>query len=354
MSPAATIGHNIDPASMIDSKYHQPQVVRMVKTPLTYGVIDHFINTVTFMVAYLVYGVVDKRVAKLKTAATMKILTDFIDNARLGTPAVLVALVYLQRIEQDLQIDHSAWVCERLAIGALIAAFKYTTDLSVKAEHWARCSQVFSKSDIMRIEREFLALLSFEMRVTDADLLALHDEFMLTVYPNADGARTTAVFEHPECEVHHYAIHPHHANAPSPHLPDLMYPDSPADSEDTPPVITPPNASGRWFSKTTAPTHNPYLAPQRPSAAVATQPTTRRGADPARMDTEMEARLRWYSVVDSDPNSPPPASSPRFEPFSPPTTRYVRPAAQNVPWRSYQWPSGTRYDVWGPSGLFKI
>ncbi|KAH9894100.1 hypothetical protein C8Q73DRAFT_790686 [Cubamyces lactineus] len=354
MSPATAAGYSIDPASRIDPKYHQPRVARMVKTPLTYGVIDFFINTVAFMVVYIVYGVVDKRVVKIKTAATVKILTDFIDNANLGTATVLVALVYLQRIEKDLQVDHSAWVCERLAVGALMVAYKYTNDVPVKAEHWARCTRVFSKSDVVRIEREFLALLNFEMRVNDADLLALHDEFMATVYPCADGAHTTAVFEHPEREVYRYAIHPHHADASSPHLPDLMYPDSPADSEDTPPVITPPNASGPWFSKTMAPTRNPYLAPQRPSAAVTSQPPAPHRGDAARIYTEMEARLRWYSVVDSAPSSPPPASSPRFEPFSPPTTRYVRPAAQNVPWRSYQWPSGTRYDVWGPSGLFKI
>ncbi|KAI0334933.1 hypothetical protein GY45DRAFT_1318051 [Cubamyces sp. BRFM 1775] len=347
MSPATVAGHNIDPASRIDPKHHQPQVVRMVKTPVTYGVIDYFINTVAFMVTCILYGVVDKRVAKVKTTATVKILTDFIDNAGLGTATILVALVYLQRIEHDLQIDESAWVCERLAVGALMVAYKYTNDLPVKAELWARCTRVFSKTDVMRIEREFLALLNFEVRVSDADLLALYDEFMATVYPYGDGASTRALFEHRERDVYHYPIQPH--DSPSLHLPDLVYPDSPADSEDTPPIVTPPDASAPWLPKMAATaTRNPYLAPHLPSAPVATQPTARRGdIDAARMDTEMEARLRWYSVVDES-SSPAPASSPRFEPFSPPSMRY---AAQSAPWRSYSWPSGTRDDVWGHEGL---
>ncbi|KAI0772538.1 hypothetical protein BD413DRAFT_474289 [Trametes elegans] len=348
--PATTAATStIDPASRIDREDQDPRVVQMVSAPPSWGLFDYFLDTLVFTVASAMIGMPLKVAFGLKSARMTVFMQRFIDAAHIGTPVILVALVYLIRIRQNLEIDSEEWVCERLALGALITAYKYTNDAHGKADHWARATGTLTKADVNRIEREFLRLLNFDMRVTDADLLAHADDIARATrneprtYP-APG-RDTTIFARSERTEYRYPIHPRaesppharrHASpierSPSPPaLPDLMYPDSPRSYESTPPVITPPErrrASGAAARKP-APTRNPYLA---------------RGMDP-----EMEARVRWYAYEG------PRADSPRFEPFSPPTTRYVRPsvgagAQEAYPWRRY----ASQHDVWGTAGLFKI
>ncbi|KAI0363843.1 hypothetical protein BV20DRAFT_957450, partial [Pilatotrama ljubarskyi] len=352
MSCATTPACSVDPASRVDPRDHNPRVVEMVKTPLSWSVLDYFLDVVTLTVASALIGPTYKVAFGLKNMQTTQIVKTFLEYTRMDTPAVLVAIVYLDRIRKHLEIDSEDWVCERLAIGALITAFKYINDAPVKAEHWARCSCVFSKADICRIEREFLYLLNFEMRVTDADLLAHHEGLMRATRKGADAwrqsARTGSVFAHRERAEYRYPIHPRphahaHAEESAPtmaNLPDLMYPDSPDSYNSTPPVITPPDAYPSHLPKGAS--YNPYLAPPR-------RPSTPHPNHPPRRDPEMEARVRWYAA---DPYVAP-ADSPRFEPFSPPTARYERPQECRVettyPWRCYD-----NTAVWGTSGLFKI
>ncbi|KAI0352738.1 hypothetical protein OH77DRAFT_1497753 [Trametes cingulata] len=344
---------SVDPASRVDPRDHNPRVVEMVKTPLSWSVLDYFLEVLTLTVAGSIIGPTYKVAFGLKGMQTMQIVKTFLEYTRMDTPAVLVAIVYLTRIRKHLEIDSEDWVCERLALGALITAFKYINDAPVKAEHWSRCSGVFSKADICRIEREFLYLLNFEMRVADADLLAHHDGLMRATRRGADAwrasARSGSVFAHRERAEYRYPIHPRtpapaHAEECAPavaQLPDLMYPDSPDSYRSTPPVITPPDAYPSHLPKGAS--HNPYLSSAR------RPPTPHPHHPPPRRDAEMDARVRWYAA---DPYGAP-ADSPRFEPFSPPTARYERPQEHRVesayPWRCYD-----NNATWGPSGLFKI
>jgi hypothetical protein len=48
----------------------------------------------------------------------------------------------------------------------------------LKNPQWALATGVFSPRDISRIEREFLDVLDFQLRVTEADLLALERPFI--------------------------------------------------------------------------------------------------------------------------------------------------------------------------------
>ncbi|KAJ7100044.1 hypothetical protein B0H15DRAFT_998941 [Mycena belliarum] len=50
----------------------------------------------------------------------------------------------------------------------------YTNDSTLKNVHWALCSGVFGRRDVGRIEREFLAVLDWELAVASAELLAHH------------------------------------------------------------------------------------------------------------------------------------------------------------------------------------
>lgn len=48
-------------------------------------------------------------------------------------------------------------------------------DSTLKNVHWALCTGVFGKRDVGRIEREYLDVLNFELKISEDDLLAHHD-----------------------------------------------------------------------------------------------------------------------------------------------------------------------------------
>ncbi|KAJ7604187.1 hypothetical protein DFH06DRAFT_936915, partial [Mycena polygramma] len=91
-------------------------------------------------------------------------------RAEVRAPALLVALAYICRLRSRLYIAADEWAYERVFLGALICASKYTSDVHLKNAHWALCTGVFSKHDIARIEREFLDVVEWELGVTEADL----------------------------------------------------------------------------------------------------------------------------------------------------------------------------------------
>ncbi|KAH8832170.1 hypothetical protein DL96DRAFT_1706554 [Flagelloscypha sp. PMI_526] len=76
-------------------------------------------------------------------------------------------------IEQDpgLSISMGTWAYERVFLGALMVASKYTNDSSPKNVDWSIYSGVFGKRDVGRIEREFLAILHWELCLQESDWL---------------------------------------------------------------------------------------------------------------------------------------------------------------------------------------
>ncbi|KAI0829297.1 hypothetical protein BC628DRAFT_1417053 [Trametes gibbosa] len=357
---SSTAAPTPDPASRVDPRTHHPRVAEMVRTPFSYGVIDYFLNAVILTVASALIGPTDRVAFGLKTARTSEIITSFVRRGGFSVPDILVALVYLDRVRPHLEVDSADWVCERLGIGALITACKYANDaLPGKPQFWAAASIQFGIADINRIEREFLALLSFDMRITNEDLLPHADGLSREAKKAGEARRPYMKVERAE---YHYPIHPLrtpplYIRSPEPatqwsrgsDLPELMYPDSPS-SDSTPPVITPPGAcaapcdsSGTPQSKWTMPAFNPIPALQElfdqqspvdregPAIPHAYAHATRlHTLNAARTPLEHERVLacaRWYTATDTRAHYsyPPRGGSsplPRFAPFSPPAARY--------------------------------
>ncbi|KAJ7801321.1 hypothetical protein B0H14DRAFT_3885154 [Mycena olivaceomarginata] len=92
-----------------------------------------------------------------------------LSRAEVTPPTLLVALVYIARARPHLSIALEQWALERVFLGALIVASKYTNDSTLKNVHWALCTGVFGKRDVGRIEREFLDVLDWELGVGEAD-----------------------------------------------------------------------------------------------------------------------------------------------------------------------------------------
>ncbi|KAG0375172.1 hypothetical protein BGX24_009440 [Mortierella sp. AD032] len=66
--------------------------------------------------------------------------------------------------------------CHRVFLASLIVAAKYLNDQSPKNKHWSAHSTVFSVGEVNLMEKQLLALLDFDLRITEADLASsLHD-----------------------------------------------------------------------------------------------------------------------------------------------------------------------------------
>jgi hypothetical protein len=99
-------------------------------------------------------------------------------RAEVGIATLLVAIVYVDRAGPHLQIAVEQWALERVFLGALIVASKYLNDVTMKNVHWAECTGIFGKADISLIEREFLEVLDFELRVKEDSIMLHHRAIM--------------------------------------------------------------------------------------------------------------------------------------------------------------------------------
>ncbi|TEB39596.1 hypothetical protein FA13DRAFT_1596997, partial [Coprinellus micaceus] len=91
-------------------------------------------------------------------------------RAEITTPTLLATLIYIARARPFLHIALEEWALERVFLGALITASKYLNDSTLKNVHWALCTGVFGKRDVGRIEREFLAVLDWELGVSEGEV----------------------------------------------------------------------------------------------------------------------------------------------------------------------------------------
>ncbi|KAJ7444305.1 hypothetical protein FB451DRAFT_76413 [Mycena latifolia] len=175
-------GSRLYAASLVDPARHSPLLIELLDIKLSRPVIDYIIDCVaeTIDVAMGRCSPATKPTHK-RTRPRSRFHSKFvffvstlIARAEVEPPAVLTALVYVARVRPHLSIEEEEWARERVWLGALIAATKYTHDSTLKNTHWALYTGVFTTHDVGRIEREFLDVLDWELGVTETDLLAHH------------------------------------------------------------------------------------------------------------------------------------------------------------------------------------
>ncbi|KAK7013909.1 hypothetical protein R3P38DRAFT_3322442 [Favolaschia claudopus] len=140
-------------ASLVHPATHSPVVLTLINIDISPSVIQYVVDCVSVTVNYAMHT----------CAFTGKYISQFpsfvsvvLKRAQV-TPAILITtLVYITRIRPHL---------------SLIVASKYTNDSTLKNVHWAICTGVFRFRDVGRIEREFLDVLDWNLRVTERDLL---------------------------------------------------------------------------------------------------------------------------------------------------------------------------------------
>ncbi|KAJ7612980.1 hypothetical protein FB45DRAFT_693895, partial [Roridomyces roridus] len=172
---------SVHAASLVDPSTHSPELLQLVDIELSRPVIHFLVDTVSSAVSH---GL-ERSGASLsrgRSSHRSKNFTSFVSTvlrrAEITTPIVLVALVYLKRARPHLSLAVEHWALERVFLGALILAAKYTQDSTLKNVHWALCTGLFGRNDIGRIEREFLEVLDWELGVREADLLEHREGIM--------------------------------------------------------------------------------------------------------------------------------------------------------------------------------
>ncbi|KAJ7829051.1 hypothetical protein B0H13DRAFT_1538421, partial [Mycena leptocephala] len=170
-------------ASLVDPVIHAPALLRLIVANL-----DGFVFE---LIADRVFNTVDHALQRgasssmpLETVAgsgyvakAIRFVSTVLLRAQVAFPTVLVALVYIDRARPHLLIALREWAFERVFLGALIVAAKYTNDCTLRNAQWARCTGIFGERDIGRIEREFLQVLDWELGFVEADLL--HFEYLV-------------------------------------------------------------------------------------------------------------------------------------------------------------------------------
>ncbi|KAJ7129928.1 hypothetical protein C8R46DRAFT_1202310 [Mycena filopes] len=194
-SPTSSTGSSarsspVHAASLVDPALHAPALMQLIDIKLDRHVIEYVVESVSETVDYALGRSASVpsdsdssdsgssprgRSPSPYTLKFTTFVTNVLSRAEIPTPTVLTALVYVARARPHLSIALEEWALERVFLGALITASKYTNDSTLKNVHWALCTGVFGKRDVGRIEREFLEVLDWELGVSESDLLAHHE-----------------------------------------------------------------------------------------------------------------------------------------------------------------------------------
>jgi PHO85 cyclin-1 len=86
---------------------------------------------------------------------------------------MFLATVYVDRLRSRLPTSARGLPCtrHRVFLAAVIVAYKYLNDVSIKNKNWARITPLFSLSEINLMERQFLDLLTFDLNFKLSDLV---------------------------------------------------------------------------------------------------------------------------------------------------------------------------------------
>ncbi|KAJ7706792.1 hypothetical protein B0H17DRAFT_867022, partial [Mycena rosella] len=133
-SPASSRSSPVHAASLVDPANHSPALLQLIDIKLSRPVIEYVVDCVSETVDYAM-----SRTSPGRTHYHAKFTTfvsTVLSRAEVAPPTVLTALVYVARARPHLSIAVEEWALERVFLGALIAASKYTNDSTLKNVHW--------------------------------------------------------------------------------------------------------------------------------------------------------------------------------------------------------------------------
>jgi hypothetical protein len=240
-SPASSSSPPVHKLSLVDPATHSPAVLQLIDVKISRDVVGYAVDVIVDTVEYALGRPSTSRrhLWRPEHIKFAEFVASMLERAEVAMPTLLVSLVYIQRAKHHLHIGLEQWALERVFLGALIVASKYLNDSTLKNVHWSMCTGIFGKRDIGRIEREYLDVLNFELKVTEADILTHHQGLTAAAHlppsPRDSPMSVAMRLSHPSQEppsTHHYVERRHNQRrrrSPPQTLPELA-PISPASS----------------------------------------------------------------------------------------------------------------------------
>ncbi|KAL4250014.1 Cyclin PHO80-like protein [Abortiporus biennis] len=177
----------VHPLSQVYTSFHSPAMLEFLSVKMTGTLVDYIVECIrdTVQTALGCAAPVHPQfLYNLERNNLAKFMTRIIYKANIQVPTLLVALVYISRSKHYLHMIADKWANERVFLGALIVAYKYTNDVTFKNYQWAVSTGVFGVRDIGRIEREFLDVLDYQLAFTEEDILSHHEAIMALCRPS--------------------------------------------------------------------------------------------------------------------------------------------------------------------------
>ncbi|KAF9521230.1 hypothetical protein CPB83DRAFT_900978 [Crepidotus variabilis] len=166
---------SIHKSSLVDFRTHSHALLRLLDIKITGRVHRYAAEVIIDAVEHGLrrgQSPVQKPVHGCDNSPFIQFLATTVMRAEVTMPTLLVALVYVKRAKPYLHIPKDDWALERICLGSLIVASKYLHDRTLLNDHWSLCSGRFGRRDIGRMEREFLSVLDFDLRISEDDILS--------------------------------------------------------------------------------------------------------------------------------------------------------------------------------------
>ncbi|KZV96221.1 hypothetical protein EXIGLDRAFT_765595 [Exidia glandulosa HHB12029] len=156
-------------ASLVPSSSHDSWLLELVNTPVNFAFVDSIAERVLEFCCHALGSDVLDRDPDFKLAF-MGFIIDVVRSCRLSTGTVLVALVYLDRAQGRFSLlQYGDFPAERVFFASTLLASKYVNDANMTNRDWA-CNTPFDVKDVLKMERDFLAAVGYDLSVRDQDL----------------------------------------------------------------------------------------------------------------------------------------------------------------------------------------
>ncbi|KAK4053598.1 PHO85 cyclin-1 [Microbotryomycetes sp. JL221] len=169
-------------ASLLPKWHHEPSLLKLVKQPLSNTMVAHIAQKAV----HVIRCKPDPATEPLTPPTTpgqdgkeipLPPLDHFIKSvvrkSKCHVPTLLCTLVYLDRLKYRLppRSTGSPSTRHRVFLATLIVAAKYLNDSSPMNKHWQKYAVHFNIQEIEVMERQLLALLDFDLRIDESELL---------------------------------------------------------------------------------------------------------------------------------------------------------------------------------------
>ncbi|KAJ3870904.1 hypothetical protein F5051DRAFT_315472, partial [Lentinula edodes] len=170
-------------ASLVDPSTHSPALLQLLDINLSKQMIDYVVDCAADVVDFAqgrpTLSVCQRISRRTGLAKFTKFVTNVLTRSEVTTPIILSSLVYINRAMPHLYVVQEEWALERVFLGALIVASKariaYLNDSAMQNTHWAACTGVLGKREVGIVEREFLDVLNWDLRISEENILAHYD-----------------------------------------------------------------------------------------------------------------------------------------------------------------------------------